>query len=294
MQDPLLQGYEQGKLDVDKELLMSFFYKDNREKEGSEMPMSLRKMNIQELMRRLNTSRHGGISTNNQELKRRRKKYGNNLIIPDYTYKDQIGNDYVDVNLSREKSIFTYLVESCHEKIYLVISSIVLLIIAILEDINKYGISNDKNWIVGVNVLLMCIFIIVINILVKRYKHNSLLKMLRSMEEKIEATVIRDGKEFLIKQHELLVGDIVILSGGDSVPADCLVIEANLQAEVDESYLTPDINPVQKKPVTTFDETIDKFKEESKGSEAGESFDTPDPFLLASTLVVSGRMKALV
>jgi P-type Ca2+ transporter type 2C len=140
----------------------------------------------------------------------------------------------------------------------------------------------------------MCIFIIAINIFIKRYKHNTLLHMLRSMEERIEATVIRDGKEFLIKQHELLVGDIVILSGGDSVPADCLVIEANLQAEVDESYLTPDINPVQKKPVTTFDETIDKFKEESKGSENGDSIETPDPFLLASTLVVSGRMKALV
>lgn len=148
MQDPLLQGYDQGSLDVDKELLMSFFYKDNREKEGTEMPMSLRKMNIQELMKRLNTSRHGGISSDNQELKKRRKKYGDNLIIPDYTYKDQIGNDYVDVNLSREKSIFTYLVESFHEKIFLVVSCIVLLIIAILEDINKYGISSQNNWIV--------------------------------------------------------------------------------------------------------------------------------------------------
>ena len=115
------------------------------------------------------------------------------------------------------------------------------------------------------------------------------------MEEKIEATVIRDGKEFLIKQKELLVGDIIVLSGGDSIPADCLVVEANLQAEVDESYLTPDINPVQKKPVVTFDETIDKFKEKNKGgSDNGDSIDTPDPFLLASTLVVSGRMKALV
>lgn len=56
---------------------------------------------------------------------------------------------------------------------------------------------------------------------------------------------------------------------------------------MDESYLTPDINPVQKKPIQTFEIR----KEESKFN---EDFETPDPFLLASTLVVAGRMKALV
>jgi P-type E1-E2 ATPase len=112
------------------------------------------------------------------------------------------------------------------------------------------------------------------------------------MEENIEVTVIRDSKEFLIKQSELLVGDVIILSGGDSIPVDCLVIEANLQAQVDESYLTPDINPVQKRTIKIFEETIEKGSGENKQND--EEIDTPDPFLLASTLVIAGRMKALV
>jgi Ca2+-transporting ATPase len=296
MLDPLLQGYDQGHLDVDKELLMSFFYKDNREKEGTEMPMSLRKMNVQELMKRLNTSRHGGITEDKKELNKRREKYGANVLISDYSHQDFNDNDYVDVNLSHEKSICTYIFEFFSDKIwrFLLVSCIILLIICILEDVNGSKTNGFHDWVVGVTVLLMIVFIMLINIFIERYKHNGLLYMLRSMEAKIEATVIRDGKEFLIKQSELLVGDIVILSGGDSIPADCLVIEANLQAEVDESYLTPDINPVQKKSVKTFDETIDKLKEDSKGSDDGNSIETPDPFLLGSTLVVSGRMKALV
>jgi len=116
--------------------------------------------------------------------------------------------------------------------------------------------------------------------------------MLREMESKIETTVIRDGKEFLINQSELLVGDIIVLSGGDLIPADCLVIEANLQAQVDESYLTPDINPVPKRAIKFLEENFEKKEKQSKNSD--ESIETPDPFLLASTLVVAGRMKALV
>lgn len=115
--------------------------------------------------------------------------------------------------------------------------------------------------------------------------------MLRYMESKVEATVIRDGQEFLVGQDELLVGDVIILSGGDSIPADCLVIEANLQAQVDESYLTPDINPVQKKAIKVFEETFEKRVSDSKD---GDEVDMPDPFLLASTLCTAGRMKALV
>ena len=110
------------------------------------------------------------------------------------------------------------------------------------------------------------------------------------MESKIEATVIRDGKEFWIKQSDVLVGDIVVLSGGDLVPADCIVVEANLQAQVDESYLTPDINPVQKKAI----KFVDGMEKEEVNKKSEDNMDTPDPFLLASTLVVAGRMKALV
>lgn len=51
MTEPLLDGYPNAELTVDKETLMSFFYKDNREKEGNEQPMALAKMNINELIK---------------------------------------------------------------------------------------------------------------------------------------------------------------------------------------------------------------------------------------------------
>ena len=164
--------------------------------------------------------------------------------------------------------------------------------ISILEDTYKVEVVKFDGWLTGFTVLTMLIIILIINIIIERYKHNSLLSMIRKSERNIEVTVIRDGKEFVTKQTELLVGDIIILSGGDSIPADCLVIEANLQAQVDESYLTPDTNPVQKQGIKVFEETVEKMREDN--SQLFDEIDTPDPFLLASTLVIAGRMKALV
>jgi len=121
MQDPLLEGYNNGSLDVDKELLMSFFYKDNREKEGNEMPISFRKMNIDELMKRLNTSKRHGISGDRDEIKKRRQKYGSNLMIPDTKPRKTEDNDYVDINLSREKTIFKYIREHFADRMWKVL-----------------------------------------------------------------------------------------------------------------------------------------------------------------------------
>lgn len=66
----------------------------------------------------------------------------------------------------------------------------------------------------------MILVIMTLNVILEKCKHNSILNMIRGMESNIEATVMRDGKVYLIKQSELLVGDIIILSAGDSVPAD--------------------------------------------------------------------------
>ena len=175
---------------------------------------------------------------------------------------------------------------------FLLISSIIFVLIAAIDDKESLFDLSSANWVIGATLFGMILVIMTLNVILEKCKHNSVLNMIRDMESNIEATVMRDGKVYLIKQSELLVGDIIILSGGDSVPADWLVVEANLQAQVDESYLTPDINPVPKKAMIIWEENFEKKGNENKQSE--DSYDSADPFLLASTLVFAGRMKALV
>ncbi len=61
----------------------------------------------------------------------------------------------------------------------------------------------------------------------------------------LNATVLRDGQRREIPAEELTVGDIVLLSSGDKVPADLRLLEAR-QLRVEEAALTGESEPVEK------------------------------------------------
>lgn len=75
-------------------------------------------------------------------------------------------------------------------------------------------------------------------------KAEKALESLRKMT-KLEAVVIRDGKERIIPAEELVPGDLVMLDAGRQVPADLRLVQgANLKIE--ESALTGESVPVSK------------------------------------------------
>ena len=53
-----------------------------------------------------------------------------------------------------------------------------------------------------------------------------------------EATVIRGGARQVVKAADLVVGDVVLLSIGDRVPADLRIFEASSDLKFDRSLLT--------------------------------------------------------
>jgi Mg2+-importing ATPase len=63
-----------------------------------------------------------------------------------------------------------------------------------------------------------------------------------------EILVSREGKEILVPEKQLVLGDIVILREGDVVPADIRLIQVSNLA-VDESQLTGESVPVTKQPI---------------------------------------------
>jgi sodium/potassium-transporting ATPase subunit alpha len=52
------------------------------------------------------------------------------------------------------------------------------------------------------------------------------------------ATVLRDGKQHIIPAHDLVVGDVVLLSMGDRVPADLRLVKVSSDLKFDRSLLT--------------------------------------------------------
>ena len=65
------------------------------------------------------------------------------------------------------------------------------------------------------------------------------------------AHVRREGESTSISVDELVVGDVVLLEAGDTVPADCRVIDA-AGVEVDEAAVTGESVPVSKDPSAVF------------------------------------------
>ncbi|UXI65987.1 cation-translocating P-type ATPase [Tahibacter amnicola] len=88
------------------------------------------------------------------------------------------------------------------------------------------------------------------------------------------ARVMRDGIERRIAATDVVVGDLILISEGERVPADGVLRRAD-QLSIDESLLTGESAPVQKCVVD----------EPTPGSPGGDG----QPWIYAGTLVVAGH-----
>ena len=71
---------------------------------------------------------------------------------------------------------------------------------------------------------------------------------------KVKSTVLRDGRQAEVPAEQVVPGDIVILTAGASVPADCLLLDAK-DVYVSEAALTGETYPVEKTTGTVPKET---------------------------------------
>lgn len=92
-----------------------------------------------------------------------------------------------------------------------------------------------------------------------------------------QVKAVRDGKVFQIPAQELVPGDVLLLEGGDDIPADCRLIQA-FGVRVNNATITG--------------ESLPKARNE-KPSEEEEPLRSKN-ILLAGTSMVSGEAKALV
>ena len=75
-------------------------------------------------------------------------------------------------------------------------------------------------------------------------KAQNTLLALKNISE-TSATVLRDGKEFIFPDAEVVPGDVIVLQEGEKVPADARIIFANA-LKIDEASLTGESEPVAK------------------------------------------------
>ncbi len=89
--------------------------------------------------------------------------------------------------------------------------------------------------------------VLLFNAIVGTIQEGKAQNTLRALKKFVEtrATVLREGKELIIPDSEVMPGDIIILQEGERAPADARVIAA-VNLKIDEAALTGESGPVHK------------------------------------------------
>ena len=128
-------------------------------------------------------------------------------------------------------------------------------------------------------ILLSFVFVIIGITFYQERKTERALEALRDLSSP-RALVIRGGQQKRIAGREVVTGDIVLLSEGDRVPADAVLLWA-MNVTADESLLTGESVPVRK---VSWD----------NGMEASRPGGDDLPFVYSGTLLVKGQGVARV
>ncbi|MEG2092292.1 MAG: calcium-translocating P-type ATPase, PMCA-type [Cetobacterium sp.] len=177
---------------------------------------------INELLKNLDSSSQG-LSLSILESKE--NKFGKNIItkIPEKTFLRRV------------------LVALSEPMVKILVFAIFLTIIINFLKISK---GEKSDWPETIGITLSVILATSITVLMEMKSQKSF-NLLKEIGEKIFVKTIREGKILEVAKENIYPGDIIILSIGDKVPADGIVIES-FNLEVDEGILTGESFSVKK------------------------------------------------
>jgi len=141
---------------------------------------------------------------------------------------------YNEIPSARKRSIFKIAFEVIQEPMF-------LLLIACGAIYLLLGDTEEAMMLLGF------VFVVIGITLYQERKTERALEALRDLSSP-RALVIRDGMQKRIAGREVVRGDILILTEGDRVPADGIVLSC-INLSVDESLLTGESVPVRKAAV---------------------------------------------
>lgn len=139
----------------------------------------------------------------------------------------------------------------------LIVAAIISLVIGIYDD-------PEIGYVEGMAILAACLIVSVVTA-INDYQKETQFRELSAANDEIDVLVIRSGKFQKVSVGDLVVGDLISLEAGDSIPCDGVIVNFDGLA-VDESALTGEPEDIEK------------------------DFEN-DPFLLSGCTVVGGSVR---
>lgn len=210
----------------------------------------------EEFLKENEVDKENGLSM--QQAKQRQLNYGKNQI-----------------KQAKPKRGYQYFLESLLSPFNLILLGITLVLI--YTDIFLQPEPSYANIIVVVALVFISTFLEFFEV----YKSNKAAEKLKKMVA-VKVTVLREGKAEKIFLDEVTIGDIILLSAGDLIPADLKVIQQK-DLYVVQSSLTGESEAVKKLEIT-----------ENKEINQIEDITNLDTICFMGTNVMSGTAKGVV
>lgn len=169
---------------------------------------------------------------NEQEVKENRKKYGSNSI-----------------NGKNKNTFFSLFIETLGDPI------IKILLIALA--IKTIFLFRDFDYFETIGIVVAILVASLIST-ISEYGSNKAFQRMQEESSKISIKVVRSGNLKEIPIDEAVVGDIILLTGGDRVPTDGVIIKGHLS--VDESSLNGEAKEAYKESTQSITNATDKNK----------------------------------
>ena len=146
------------------------------------------------------------------------------------------------IEAKKESMIHRFFKQLCEPMtIILLVAAVISAGVEIYEGIHSghMGFPSD---------VVIILAVVLINAILGVLQESKAEKAIEALQEmsKAQSKVIRDGKQIFIPSEDLVIGDIIVLEAGDSVPADARIIEC-ASMKIEEAALTGESVPVDKK-----------------------------------------------
>lgn len=138
----------------------------------------------------------------------------------------------------KKKSIFSRVMAQLSDPM------IIILIVAAVISAATDWVENGVGFPTDTVIIMVVVLINTVLGVVQESKAEAAIQALQEMSA-ATSKVLRDGKMISVRSEDLVVGDVVVLEAGDSVPADCRLFEC-ASLKVEEAALTGESVPAEK------------------------------------------------
>lgn len=178
-------------------------------------------------------------------------------------------------------SIFRLFWNAFNDRILLILTAaaIISLALGVYEAVGEKRGPNDPpslDWVEGLAIEIAVIIVVLVTGLNDYRRENQFLALNEKKEDR-QVKAIRSGKSILISVYDVMVGDVLHLESGDSIPADGILIDGH-GVRCDESSATGESDAMKK---TGGHEVWTRIMEQTATNKL-------DPFIISGSKVLEG------